>query len=105
MDYEKELQRSYTRTLKDWVQFSVALITLSTFSVFIKTPATTTHEVEFHSNRLPDELIPLCPQRRRLIRVITISRRPEDKLALNRLHRRIGEELLAHHNRLWETKL
>jgi hypothetical protein len=67
--------------------------------------ATTTREVEFRPNRLPDELKALICERRRLIRVATVSQRPEDKLALNRLHRRIRKELLAHHNRLWETKL
>jgi hypothetical protein len=67
--------------------------------------AATTGQVEFHPDPLPDELKVLIREWRRLIRVDTVTQRPEDKVALNRLHRRIRKELLAHHNRLWEIKL
>jgi hypothetical protein len=67
--------------------------------------ATATLEVEFHVNRLPDEFKSLICEQRRLIQVTTVSNRPEDKLALNRLQGYIRKELLAHHNRLWGRKL
>ncbi|KAJ3632082.1 hypothetical protein Zmor_024806 [Zophobas morio] len=67
--------------------------------------ATTTCEVKYRPDRLPDVLKALICQRGHVVRVTMLSQSAEDKLALNRLHRRIRKRLMVHFNNKLESKL
>jgi hypothetical protein len=95
---------TFTTLLETPAKLNSATVEFERAVTEVHNKASTRCEVVYHPKRLPEELKTLIYESGRLIRVVKVFQRVEDKLVLKRLHWHIRKKL-AHINCHWDNKI